>query len=98
MSRIRVGIVSTSWWADAMYLPALVTHPQANIVAVCGRNRQRAEAFARDWQIPQVYTDADALICSAEIDALIVAPAMRATIRSPCRHCMPTYMCCARSP
>lgn len=73
MSRIRVGIVSTSWWADAMYLPALVAHPQANIVAVCGRNRQRAEAFARDWQIPQVYTDADALICSAEIDALIVA-------------------------
>ncbi len=72
-NHIRVGVVSTSWWADAMYLPALVAHPHAKVVAVCGRNRQRTEAFAEKWQIPQVYTAADRLIHSGEIDALIVA-------------------------
>lgn len=71
--KVRVGVVSTSWWADAMYLPALTAHPRAQVVAVCGRNRQRADAFAARWQIPQVYTDAGALIHSGEIDALVVA-------------------------
>ena len=70
---VRVGIVSTSWWADAMYLPALAAHPQAEVVAVCGRNRERAEAFAAKWQIPQVYTAVEKLISSGEIDALVVA-------------------------
>lgn len=71
--RVRVGVVSTSWWADAMYLPALDAHPGADVVAVCGRNRERADAFAARWGIPQVYTDAGALIGSGEIDALVVA-------------------------
>lgn len=73
MTDVRVGIVGTSWWADAMYLPALAQHPQARTVAVCGRNRQRAQAFGEKWQIPRVFTDASALIHSGEIDALIVA-------------------------
>ncbi len=71
--RVRVGVVSTSWWADAMYLPALDAHPGADVVAVCGRNRERADAFAARWGIPQVYTDAGSLIGSGEIDALVVA-------------------------
>lgn len=70
---VRVGVVSTSWWADAMYLPALDAHPLADVVAVCGRNRERADAFAASWSIPQVFTNVDALIQSGEIDALVVA-------------------------
>ena len=49
---VRVGVVSTSWWADAMYLPALDAHPGADVVAVCGRNRERADAFAARWKHP----------------------------------------------
>ena len=70
---VRVGVVSTSWWADAMYLPALDAHPRAEVVAVCGRNRERADTFAARWNIPQVYTSVDSLIHSGEIDALVVA-------------------------
>ena len=60
--KVRVGMVSTSWWADSMYLPALTAHPQVELVAVCGRNRERADAFAARWRIPQVYTNVDTLI------------------------------------
>ncbi|MXZ20225.1 MAG: Gfo/Idh/MocA family oxidoreductase [Caldilineaceae bacterium SB0665_bin_25] len=70
---VRVGVVSTSWWADAMYLPALDAHPRADVVAVCGRNRGRADAFAARWNIPQVYTSYESLIRSGEIEALVVA-------------------------
>ena len=36
MEQVRVGILGTSWWADAMYLPALKNHPKASIEAVAG--------------------------------------------------------------
>jgi predicted dehydrogenase len=70
---IRVGIVGTSPWADAMYLPALKDHPQGQIVAVCGRNRDKADAFAVRWNVPNVYTDYRDMIASGKLDALIVA-------------------------
>ena len=36
MTSIRVGIAGTSWWADAMYLPALKVNVGAEVVAACG--------------------------------------------------------------
>lgn len=70
---LSVGVVGTSWWADAMYLPALHKHPQAVVAAVCGRHQERTQAFAQRWSIPQQFTDVDAMLQSAKLDALIVA-------------------------
>jgi len=70
---LRIGIVGTSPWADAMYLPALQNHPQGQIVAVCGRNREKAAAFASRWNVPDVYADYREMIASGRLDALIVA-------------------------
>lgn len=39
--QVRVGIVGTSWYADWMHLPALKSHPQVQLVAICGRNHPR---------------------------------------------------------
>jgi len=49
---IRVGVVSTSWWADTMHLPALKSHPQAELIAICGRNQERATEMAQKYDIP----------------------------------------------
>jgi predicted dehydrogenase len=71
--KLAVGVFGTSWWADAMYLPALTNHPQADVVAICGRDLTNAQAMAARWSIPQVYTDYRALIAQANVDAVIVA-------------------------
>lgn len=73
MKPVRVGIIGTSWWADAMYLPALKTHPRARMEAVAGRNPETTRKFASRWDIPRHYEDADELIEKAQIDALIIA-------------------------
>lgn len=70
---IRVGIVGTSWWTDSMYLPALADHPEGHVVALCGRNHDRARALADQWGIPAVFTDWQQMIDSNTIDAVIVA-------------------------
>jgi predicted dehydrogenase len=70
---VRVGVISTSWWADAMYLPSLKSHPTAEIAAICGRNRDRAEEMAVKYGIPRVFTDYGELIQKGELDAIVVA-------------------------
>jgi predicted dehydrogenase len=70
---VRIGIVGTSWWADAMYLPALADHPHGRIVAVCGRNETNARALAARFGVPHVFTDWTTMLESGEIDAVVVA-------------------------
>lgn len=69
---VRVGVVGTSWWADAMYLPALQNHPHADVTAICGRNRDNAQKMADNWNIPHVYTDYEVMIDADVLDAVII--------------------------
>src|SRR3954452_4139472 len=70
---VRVGLVGTSWWAEAMYLPALADHPIGQITAMCGRDRDRARSVADQWAIPHAYNDWSTMLDSGDIDAVIVA-------------------------
>jgi predicted dehydrogenase len=70
---IRVGIVGTSWWTDAMYLPALADHPHASVVALCGRTLSVAQGLANQWNVPTVFTDWREMLSSGAIDAVIIA-------------------------
>jgi predicted dehydrogenase len=56
-----------------MYLPALATHPNTQIVAVCGRDPERTRAFATRWNIPNAYTDYRQMLLAGNLDALIIA-------------------------
>ena len=71
--KVRVGVAGTSWWADLLHLPALQSHPQAELAALCGRDRARAEEMARKYGAPKVFTDYRRMIEEAELDALVVS-------------------------
>lgn len=68
---LRVGIVGTSWWADAMYLPALADHPAGRVTDICGRDPDRARAVADRWGIDRSHTDHRALL--EQVDAVVIA-------------------------
>jgi predicted dehydrogenase len=70
---VRVGVVGTSWWTDTLALPALKSHPQAELVAVCGRNRARADEVAAKHNAPQVFTDFAEMFQYDGLDAVYVA-------------------------
>jgi predicted dehydrogenase len=71
--KIRVGVIGTSWWADMLHLPSLKSHPAAEIVAICGRNQAHAAEMARKYDIPNVFTDYQALLALDHLDAVIIA-------------------------
>lgn len=71
--KVRIGLIGTSWWVDLMYVPSLTSHPSANVVAVCGRNRARAQEIARKFGDSEVFSDYRELINSDGLDAVIIA-------------------------
>ncbi len=71
--QVRIGVVGTSWWAELMYLPVLKRHPSAELVAVCGQNRERLDHVARKYSIPQAFTDYHAMIEQAGLHALVIS-------------------------
>ena len=71
--KLRVGIVGSSWWTEAMYLPALADHEAATVEAICGLRRAPAASVASRWGIRQVFDSAEQMLTSGEIDAVVIA-------------------------
>jgi predicted dehydrogenase len=71
--KVRVGIIGTSWWTEMMFLSSFKSHSSAEILAICGRNRNRAEEMAKKYDIPQVFTDYRTLLEQDNLDAVVVA-------------------------
>jgi predicted dehydrogenase len=71
--QVRVGMIGTSWYADSLHLPSLISHPNAVVTALCGRNETRASELAHKFNIPNVYTDYRALIDANVVDAVVIA-------------------------
>ena len=70
--KVRIGVAGTSWWADAMYLPALATHPLADVRAVAGTRPEHTREFAAKWNIPTAYDTVEAMLDGEPLDALLV--------------------------
>ena len=56
-----------------MHLPSLASHPQAEIRAICGRTRARAEAVAAKYRIGAIHSDHRALLDRGDLDAVVIA-------------------------
>jgi predicted dehydrogenase len=71
--KVRIGIVGTSWWADAMYLPALAKHPLAEVRGIVGGSRPaHTREFAAQWGIPGAYDSLGEMLAAEPLDALLV--------------------------
>jgi len=71
--KVRVGVVGTSWYTDFMHLPAIQSHPHAELAAICGRDQNRAKEIAGKYGIPGIFNDYRKMIEDGSLDALIVS-------------------------
>jgi predicted dehydrogenase len=70
---VRVGVIGAGRFAEQAHLPGLQAHPQAEVVALCARNGERARAMAARFGVPRVYSDYHELLAQPDIDAVTVA-------------------------
>jgi len=71
-SVVQVGVLGAGAWAQFAHLPGYARDPRCKVVAIADPVRERAEAFAKEFDIPHVYDSHDALIAHHGIDAIDV--------------------------
>ena len=71
-SPIRFAIVGTNSISHK-FAEAVKATKCACLVAVCSRQKESGEAFAKAHGIPKVYTNYEALLKDASVDAVYIA-------------------------
>ncbi len=69
---LRWGIIGPGWIAEH-FARALKEHTGQHLVAVSGRNRVKAQAFAERWAIPSVFSNPDEMLAVDDLDAIYIA-------------------------
>jgi predicted dehydrogenase len=72
MKQVRWGILGTGGIAKA-FVEDLALLPQAKLQAVSSRTQERADAFAREYDIPRKHTSCQGLAEDPEVDIIYIA-------------------------
>jgi predicted dehydrogenase len=73
MKTVRIGVIGAGWWATFAHIPAIKSHPHAELVAVQSRERAKAEKIARDFGAKHPCAGIGEILAIKELDAVIVA-------------------------
>jgi len=70
---LRVGVIGVGGWTQTCHIPGVQAHPEAHVVALCGRSPERRQAQAERFGVPQTFADYEELIHSAGVDAVTIS-------------------------
>ncbi len=73
MKKVRLGIIGAGWWATFAHIPAVKSHPNAELVAVQSREKANAKKIARDFGARHACASLEQILALEELDAVIVA-------------------------
>ena len=71
-SAVKWGILSTAH-INRLVIPGAHKSVKVDLVAVASREQQRAEEYARDWEIERAYGSYEALLEDGEIEAVYIS-------------------------
>jgi predicted dehydrogenase len=66
--KVRVAIVGLGFGAE--FIPIYQAHPNAEMYAVCRRNKTELDRCAKQFSIPHAFTDYDQLLADPNVDAV----------------------------
>jgi predicted dehydrogenase len=75
MKHARIGVIGTGWWATDTHIPALLTHPKAELVALCDSDPGRLQAAAMRYEVDHTYTDVEQMMAESALDGVVIASA-----------------------
>jgi len=73
LPKVKCGVIGAGWWATYAHIPALLAHPQAELIAIQKRDLQQALRVAADFGIPYACTTVDELLELKGLQAVIVS-------------------------
>ena len=76
---LRFGLVGTGYWAEVAHAAGLAAHPETELVAVWGRDPEKAARLA-DHHGARAYSDLDELVADVDAVAFSVPPDVQAEL------------------
>jgi predicted dehydrogenase len=73
MKKVNVGVIGAGWWATSAHIPAIKSHPDAELVAVQSREKAKAEKIARDFGAKHACVSLENFFALKDLDAVIIA-------------------------
>ena len=73
MTRVRVGVVGTGWWATQHHIPGLLAYEHCEVVALVDRDPVNLGRAAEVFGVGRTYADHQALLDAGDVDCVIVA-------------------------
>jgi predicted dehydrogenase len=71
--KIKCGVIGAGWWATLAHIPALLSHPRADLVAIQTRDLQDAEKIAEDFGVSYAFDRAEDLIHHDGMQAVVIS-------------------------
>ncbi len=71
-SPVKWGFISTAD-INRKVIPGAHASPKVDLVAVASRDQARADAYAKQWEIPRAYGTYEALLADPEIETVYIA-------------------------
>lgn len=71
MDKVRWGLLSTAN-INRRLIPAIRESKRGELVAVASRSQESADAYAKEWKIPQAFGSYEAMLDSDEVDAVYI--------------------------
>jgi predicted dehydrogenase len=73
MKKVKLGVIGAGWWATTAHIPAVNSHPCAELAAVQNRNRDTAKKIARDFGADHFCASLEEILSLKQLDAVIVS-------------------------
>ena len=71
--KIKCGVLGAGWWATYAHVPALLSHPRAELIAIQKTDLDRARKVVADFGIPHACTTASELLSIEGLQAVVIS-------------------------
>jgi predicted dehydrogenase len=71
--RIKCGVLGAGWWATFAHIPALLSHPRAELLAIQKTDSDRARQVAVEFGVPHFCTSTQELLNLNGLQAVVVS-------------------------
>jgi predicted dehydrogenase len=71
--KLRIGIIGVGWWANTVHARGILSHPQAELVALSCRTEKQLRKAGQELGVEALYTDYRGLLDHDGLDAVTVS-------------------------
>lgn len=72
MAKARIALIGAGWWGVEVYVPAMLAHPEIELVAINRRDRSALDRILETHKGPKGYTDYRQMLAEEDLDAVVI--------------------------